>query len=57
MHYKLQEQMDSKEFADFGTKIKTTATFRHVCYRPWSCNEVVWGLCSGPESVSDDLIA
>ncbi len=38
--------MDSKEFAYSGTKIETTATFQPVFYRPWSRNEVVWGLRS-----------
>ena len=38
--------MDSKEFDYFGTKIETTAMFRPVFHRPWSRNEVIWGLRS-----------
>ena len=34
--------MDSKEFAYFGTKIETIATFQPVFYRPWSRNGMVW---------------
>ncbi len=41
--------MDSKGFAYFGTEIETTVTFRPVFYRPWSRNEVVWGLRSDPD--------